>query len=143
MDFFFLFFFFFFFFFFFYLYPCCSHMEYKASVICCLLDEGSARRKAAAYTGQHQYRLNGDNIHTLSGIRTHDPSVRAGEHISCLRPRGHCNRHDMDNSGSIPDMGMIIFFASTSRSVLGPPSSLSYVYRGLSNMPSVKLTTRE
>jgi hypothetical protein len=33
------------------------------------------------------------DIHTSSGIRTHDPSVRAGEDISCLRPRGHCDRH--------------------------------------------------
>jgi hypothetical protein len=28
----------------------------------------------------------------LSGIRTHDPSVRAGEDSSCLRKRGHCDR---------------------------------------------------
>jgi hypothetical protein len=27
-------------------------------------------------------------IHTFSGIRTHDPSVRATEDSSCLRPRG-------------------------------------------------------
>jgi hypothetical protein len=31
-------------------------------------------------------------IHTLIGIRTHDPSVRASEYSSCLRPRGHCDR---------------------------------------------------
>jgi hypothetical protein len=28
----------------------------------------------------------------LSGIRTHDLSVGAGEDSSCLRPRGHCDR---------------------------------------------------
>jgi hypothetical protein len=28
------------------------------------------------------------DIHALSGIRTHDPSVRASEDSSCLRPRG-------------------------------------------------------
>jgi hypothetical protein len=28
----------------------------------------------------------------LEWIRTHDPSVRASEDISCLRPRGHCER---------------------------------------------------
>jgi hypothetical protein len=28
----------------------------------------------------------------LNGIRTHDPSVRASEDSSCLRPRGHCDR---------------------------------------------------
>jgi hypothetical protein len=31
----------------------------------------------------------------MSGIRTHEPSVRAREDISCLRLRGHCDRHDM------------------------------------------------
>jgi hypothetical protein len=31
-------------------------------------------------------------MHALSGIRTHDPSVRAGEDISCPRLLGHCNR---------------------------------------------------
>jgi hypothetical protein len=28
----------------------------------------------------------------VSGIRTHDPSVRASEGSSCLRPRGYCKR---------------------------------------------------
>jgi hypothetical protein len=32
------------------------------------------------------------SIHALRGIRTHDPSVWAGEDSSCLRPRGHCDR---------------------------------------------------
>jgi hypothetical protein len=32
------------------------------------------------------------DIHASSGIRTHDPSVRASEDISCLRRRGHCDR---------------------------------------------------
>jgi hypothetical protein len=32
------------------------------------------------------------DIHVLSGIRAQDPSVPAGEDISYLRPRGHCNR---------------------------------------------------
>jgi hypothetical protein len=30
------------------------------------------------------------NIYALSGIRTHDPSVRTSEGSSCLRPRGYC-----------------------------------------------------
>jgi hypothetical protein len=30
--------------------------------------------------------------HALNGIRTHDPSARASEDSSCLRPRGHCDR---------------------------------------------------
>jgi hypothetical protein len=33
------------------------------------------------------------DIHASSGIRTHDPSVRASEDSSCLRPHGHCDRH--------------------------------------------------
>jgi hypothetical protein len=32
------------------------------------------------------------DIHALCGIRAHDPSVRASEDSSCLRPRGHCDR---------------------------------------------------
>jgi hypothetical protein len=34
------------------------------------------------------------NIHALSGIRTHDPRVRAGEDNSCLGQLGHCDRHN-------------------------------------------------
>jgi hypothetical protein len=45
------------------------------------------------HTGQHKHRINVyTNIHALIGIRTHDPSVRASEDSSCLRPRGHCDR---------------------------------------------------
>jgi hypothetical protein len=32
------------------------------------------------------------DTHALSGIRSHDPSVRASEDSSCLRSRGHCDR---------------------------------------------------
>jgi hypothetical protein len=48
------------------------------------------------YTGQHKHRINAyihtPNIHALSGIRTHDPSVRASENSSCLRPRCYCDQ---------------------------------------------------
>jgi hypothetical protein len=37
-------------------------------------------------------RIHRPNIHALSGIRTHDPSVRASEESSCLRSRGYCDR---------------------------------------------------
>jgi hypothetical protein len=42
------------------------------------------------HTGQHKHRINAHNtdIHALSGNRTHDPSVWAGEDSSCLSPRG-------------------------------------------------------
>jgi hypothetical protein len=33
------------------------------------------------------------HIHALSGIRTHDYSVRVSKDCSWLRPRGHCDRH--------------------------------------------------
>jgi hypothetical protein len=32
------------------------------------------------------------DVHALSAIRTHEPSVRASEDILCLTPRGHCDR---------------------------------------------------
>jgi hypothetical protein len=41
------------------------------------------------HTGQYKHRINAHtNIHALSGIRTHDPRVRAREDNSC----GHCDR---------------------------------------------------
>jgi hypothetical protein len=53
-------------------------------------DGGSARHKAVTYTNTEQSHT---DIHTLSGIRTHDSSVRAGEDSSCRRHRSHCYRH--------------------------------------------------
>jgi hypothetical protein len=38
------------------------------------------------------------DIHALSGISTNDPSVRASEGSSCLRPRGHCDRRSKINT---------------------------------------------
>jgi hypothetical protein len=43
--------------------------------------------------GRYRHRINAyTDIHVSSGIRTQDPSVRAGEDSSCLRPRGHCEQ---------------------------------------------------
>jgi hypothetical protein len=39
-----------------------------------------------------QTRNKRTDIHTFSGIRTHDPCVRPSEESSCLRPCGHCER---------------------------------------------------
>jgi hypothetical protein len=36
------------------------------------------------------------DIHALSGIGTHDSSVRAVEDGSCLRTRGYCDRQIMN-----------------------------------------------
>jgi hypothetical protein len=55
-------------------------------------------------TGLHKYRINAythththththtPNIHVLSGIRTHDLSVRTSEGSSYFEPRGYCGR---------------------------------------------------
>jgi hypothetical protein len=45
------------------------------------------------HAGQHKHRINAHiDIHALSGIRTHDTSVRASEDSSCSRPRGHSDQ---------------------------------------------------
>jgi hypothetical protein len=40
----------------------------------------------------HRTNAHNTDIRALSGIRTHDPSFRASEDSSCLKPRGHCDR---------------------------------------------------
>jgi hypothetical protein len=50
-------------------------------------------RLLPAHTGHHKHRINAHtDIHASSGIRTHDPSVRASEDSSRLRPRDHSDR---------------------------------------------------
>jgi hypothetical protein len=45
-------------------------------------------------TEHHEHRINAHtDIQAFSGIRTQDPSVRAGEDGSCIRRRGHRDRH--------------------------------------------------
>jgi hypothetical protein len=50
-------------------------------------------------TGQHKHRINAythtPNIHASSGIRAHDPSVRASEDSSWLRLRGCCDQYPL------------------------------------------------
>jgi hypothetical protein len=53
-------------------------------------DQPVARPLPTHRTTQTQYKHT--DIHALSGIRNHDPSVLAGGDSSCLRPRGHCDR---------------------------------------------------
>jgi hypothetical protein len=58
-----------------------------------LLGRVIVRRKAATYTQGNTNRINAyTDIHTSSGIRTHDPSVQVSEDSSCLSPCGHCDR---------------------------------------------------
>jgi hypothetical protein len=56
------------------------------------LDGGSAHRKTATYTRNNtNTELTHTDIHALSWIRTHDPSVRARKDSSCLKPCGQCD----------------------------------------------------
>jgi hypothetical protein len=52
-------------------------------------------------------RINTPNIHSLSGIRTHDPGFRASEDSTCLRPLGY--RHRLSRI-----MGLEYFFVVSS-----------------------------
>jgi hypothetical protein len=86
------------------IYPCCSHLERRVSVkrFVSLNFLNLKTVGMSPWTGDQPVARplpTQDNTHTinansqaLSGIRTHDPSGRAGEDISCLRPRGHCDR---------------------------------------------------
>jgi hypothetical protein len=54
-------------------------------------DEFVARPLPKHRTTQTQNKqIHTPNIHNLSGIRTHYPSVRASKDSSCLRPLGYC-----------------------------------------------------
>jgi hypothetical protein len=71
-------------------------------------DELIARPLPKHRTTQTQNkRIHTRNIRALSGIRTHDPSVRASEGSSCLRPRGYCDRlaaktvHALDGAATV------------------------------------------
>jgi hypothetical protein len=56
-------------------------------------DQPVARPLPKHRTSQTQNkRIHTPNIHILSGIRTHNPSVRASEDSSCLTPRGYCDQ---------------------------------------------------
>jgi hypothetical protein len=53
------------------------------------------------HTEQHKHRINHTDIHASSGIRTHTPSVLAGEDSSCHRSRDHCEGRLRPNTLSI------------------------------------------
>jgi hypothetical protein len=55
-------------------------------------DQLIARLAKHRTTQTQNKRIHTPNIHALSEILTHDPSDRASEDSSCLRPRGHCDR---------------------------------------------------
>jgi hypothetical protein len=79
-------------------YSSCSHLEHRTSVKLLVLFQFLNLRQSVGFLGrrispsQDRY-LTRTDVQAFSRIRTHDPSVRAGENISCLRPRGHCEGH--------------------------------------------------
>jgi hypothetical protein len=52
------------------------------------------------------------DICALSGIRTHDPIVRASEDSSCTRPRGRCDGRRFDYSRNIPGNSNFILISN-------------------------------
>jgi hypothetical protein len=86
------------------IYSCWSHLEHRASVKRFVSLQFLRLRESVGLLGwgstQYKPLPTQDNTewtqtytHALSGIRTQDPSVRASEDSSCLRPRGNCDRH--------------------------------------------------
>jgi hypothetical protein len=91
-----------------YLHSCCSHLEHRTSVkrfvsfqflnptqSVGLLGRWISPSQGCYLRRTTQTQNKCRHIHALSGIQTHDPSVRAGEDISCLRSRGHCDRQSL------------------------------------------------
>jgi hypothetical protein len=60
----------------------------------------------------------------LSGIRTHDSSVGAGENSSCPRPLGHCDRHIINMDLKVGCLHPVAF----TRSGWGFPSNSTLVW---------------
>jgi hypothetical protein len=84
-------------------YSSCSQSEHRASVKRFVSLQFLNLRHSVGFLGrvisssQDRYLKETHNkhktdIHASSGVRTHHPSVRAGEDSSCPRPRGHCDR---------------------------------------------------
>jgi hypothetical protein len=63
-----------------------------------LLGRGISQSQGhSLHTEQRKHVINAHKHPCLEGIRTHDPSVRAGKGGSCLRSHGHCDRLKGDN----------------------------------------------
>jgi hypothetical protein len=77
----------------------CSHSELIWTMSLRLL-LGLLEQRISPSQGRYLHRTTQTqiNIHTFSGIRTQDSSVREGEGISCLRPRGQCDRRGLLSS---------------------------------------------
>jgi hypothetical protein len=55
-------------------------------------DQPFARPLPTHRTTKHRINAHNTDIHALSEVRTHDPSVRASDDSSYLTPRGLCDR---------------------------------------------------
>jgi hypothetical protein len=55
-------------------------------------DQPVARPLSTHRMTQTENKCTQRDIHALSTIRTHDPSFRGSEDISCLKPYSHCDR---------------------------------------------------
>jgi hypothetical protein len=67
------------------------------------------------------------DIHDLSRIRTHERSVWAGEDISCLRPRGHCDRQLLSTGQSSPGVGFLPALRFLPSVLIQPTSPYSWI----------------
>jgi hypothetical protein len=60
-------------------------------------------REAATTQDNINTEETGTGIHASSGIRTHDPSIWAGENVSCLGRRGHCDQRRLSVTPCLAD----------------------------------------
>jgi hypothetical protein len=75
------------------LFPFSFLMLYTVGKTPSMGDQPVARLIPTHKTTQTENKRTQTDIHALSRIRTHDPSVQASQDISCLRPCGHCDGH--------------------------------------------------
>jgi hypothetical protein len=77
------------------IYNPCGTYPFFFRFITCAQSVGLLRRVISplqgryVHTKQHKHKINSQRHHASSGIRTHDPSVWAGEDSSCIRPHGY------------------------------------------------------
>jgi hypothetical protein len=72
-------------------------------------------------------RIHTPNINTLSGTRTHDPSIRPSEDSSSLRPRGYRDRLASDRAKTIHPFFFIIL-SGVRLSPLGTAATTGLLY---------------
>jgi hypothetical protein len=86
------------------------------------MNGGSSRRKAPTYT-QNNTNTEHIDIQSLSGIRTHNHSVRADENNLCPRTRRQCDRQYL----SICDVELLV---TTGASLRLPHGAFALITKG-------------